>query len=301
MSSAVDGDNLPDYLTVVAAKRTALSLGHGQEDGAGGEGSGGEDGDLDEKYDVVLAKRTSDDTLVDGYEYVRSDMLTPPQDIVKRDEENMGHFNIGDLIDMASLQEQVSSSKFSNDPNEGKAARDIPGQALNPEDFYQADMVQEMAMDFKEDPILNSGLEGHKFWEGDIANVLHEDLKGILGGETQNRNAIRDSWRRWPDATIPYVISSEFSQHERSVIAKAMQNYHAKTCVRFRPRTSEKAYIHIMKGSGCSSSVGRTGSRQTVSLGNGCVYAGARIIHINFRVSLAVPSHLASTTSCQAS
>ena len=29
-----------------------------------------------------------------------------------------------------------------------------------------------------------------------------------------------------------------------------------------------------MKGSGCSSSVGRTGSAQSVSLGNGCVYTG---------------------------
>ena len=36
------------------------------------------------------------------------------------------------------------------------------------------------------------------------------------------------------------------------------------------------------QGSGCSSSVGRTGSRQTVSLGNGCVYAG--ICHISYLI-----------------
>ena len=62
------------------------------------------------------------------------------------------------------------------------------------------------------------------------------------------------------------------------------------TCIRFRPRTTQSAYIHIIKGNGCSSSVGRTGSKQTVrwvadrnigiysytlfSLGNGCVYTG---------------------------
>merc|ERR550525_2120171 len=53
-----------------------------------------------------------------------------------------------------------------------------------------------------------------------------------------------------------------------------MKNYHDKTCIRFRPRTSESAYLYLMKGSGCSSTVGRTGSRQTVSLGQGCVYSG---------------------------
>ena len=45
-------------------------------------------------------------------------------------------------------------------------------------------------------------------------------------------------------------------------------------CSRFVPRQSETAYIYLMKGSGCSSSIGRTGSRQTVSLGTGCVYSG---------------------------
>ena len=43
---------------------------------------------------------------------------------------------------------------------------------------------------------------------------------------------------------------------------------------RFVPRQRETAHVHIMKGSGCSSSIGRTGGRQTVSLGSGCVYAG---------------------------
>ncbi|XP_023325046.1 zinc metalloproteinase nas-13-like [Eurytemora carolleeae] len=53
-----------------------------------------------------------------------------------------------------------------------------------------------------------------------------------------------------------------------------MKNYHDNTCIRFQPRISETAYIHIVKGTGCSSSIGRTGSAQAVSLGNGCVYTG---------------------------
>ena len=47
---------------------------------------------------------------------------------------------------------------------------------------------------------------------------------------------------------------------------------------RFVPRTSETAYIYLMKGSGCSSTVGRSGSRQTVSLGLGCVYSGEQTV-----------------------
>ena len=97
-------------------------------------------------------------------------------------------------------------------------------------------------------------------FQGDIANVLPTDLKQMMGAEEDgrgSRNAIKSSWRRWPNAIIPYVISSEFSQvhqdwllmlyphplrthhhfcifvqHERSVIAKAMQHYHTKTCIR---------------------------------------------------------------------
>ena len=48
---------------------------------------------------------------------------------------------------------------------------------------------------------------------------------------------------------------------------------------RFVPRTSETAYIYLMKGSGCSSTVGRSGSRQTVSLGLGCVYSGEQTVN----------------------
>ena len=178
---------------------------------------------------------------------------------------NNPNININDLVDWSSIK--LPGSVDSDEINEELASTDIPGEHLSPEDFHQADFVKESLDTFQEDPI-----EFAQLFEGDIDNVSMDDLRQMRKGES--RNAIRDSWRKWPDATIPYIISSVFSQHERSVIAKAMKEYHDKTCIRFRPRTSEKAFIHIMKGNGCSSSVGRTGSQQTVSLGNGCVYTG---------------------------
>lgn len=64
---------------------------------------------------------------------------------------------------------------------------------------------------------------------------------------------------------------------ERGVIAKAFSEYHKNTCIKFRPRTTEVDYIHITKGNGCSSLVGRVGGAQPVTLGQGCVYPGIAI------------------------
>jgi hypothetical protein len=64
---------------------------------------------------------------------------------------------------------------------------------------------------------------------------------------------------------------------ERSVIAKAIGEYHLRTCIKFRPRTTETDYIHLTKGNGCSSHVGRTGGAQPVTLGPGCVFTGIAI------------------------
>ena len=50
-------------------------------------------------------------------------------------------------------------------------------------------------------------------------------------------------------------------------------------CYRFVPKTDEQSNIHILKGTGCSSVVGRSGlGEQPVSLGIGCSQKGV-IIH----------------------
>ena len=193
----------------------------------------------------------------------RSDLNPDDEDTGNFIEEkrNDPNFNINELVDWSSVK---LPGMEATEQNEEISNADIPGEHLNPEDFIQADFVKESFNGFGADPIEAAGL-----FEGDIENVIFDDLKASKG-----RNAIRESWRKWPGASIPYVISSSFGTNERRVIAKAMKEYHEKTCIRFTPRTSEGAYIHIMKGNGCSSSIGRTGRKQSVSLGTGCVYAG---------------------------
>ena len=180
-----------------------------------------------------------------------------------------------------SLPGQLVSSE---DENLVTAARDVLAAPLTPDDFRwelqlvgqvvlvlscrSAESLVETQSDSVRDPIESAGL-----FEGDIANVKIADLRRLRSGD-YTKNAIRELWKKWPDATIPYVISSKFGSYERSVIAKAMKTYHSKTCIKFIPRTSEAAYIHLIKGSGCSSTIGRSGSMQTVSLGRGCVYSG---------------------------
>ena len=139
---------------------------------------------------------------------------------------------------------------------------DVPGDPLNPEDYENAKHVQEEPYE------MEGQMQNAHMFEGDIDNI----------DPSVGKNAIRGQSYRWENGNIPYIIASSFTSRERSIIAKAMEEYHQKTCIKFVPRTSERGYINIMKGGGCYSSVGRTGSKQDVSLGRGCVYTGT-VIH----------------------
>ena len=88
------------------------------------------------------------------------------------------------------------------------------------------------------------------------------------------RNAIKDKERRWESGVIPYTFSSSFSSEGRKVVEEAMEEFESKTCLRFKPRSSERDYVHIYSGSGCNSQVGRVGRMQGLSLGSGCLFKG---------------------------
>ncbi|XP_043233574.1 zinc metalloproteinase nas-4-like [Amphibalanus amphitrite] len=154
---------------------------------------------------------------------------------------------------------------------------DVFGLPLSPEDFAAAaDIPDDVPQSGPgaEDPIELAGL-----FEGDISHM--ESTKVLLDGDVAFdgddmfvRNAIREEGSLWPDSEIPYLISSSYTQRERAIIAKAVAAFEKNTCIRIVPRTTQKDYIHVRKGSGCSSAVGVVGGVQELSLADGCVYPG---------------------------
>jgi len=75
---------------------------------------------------------------------------------------------------------------------------------------------------------------------------------------------------KWPRGRIPYVISDQYSSQSRAIIARAIQDYHDKTCIRFVPKAqNDSNYIYIYPSSGCASQVGLVGGMQVVSIGQG--------------------------------
>ncbi|CDW58483.1 Zinc metalloproteinase nas-4 [Trichuris trichiura] len=129
--------------------------------------------------------------------------------------------------------------------------------------------LRSLGLQSNQDPLLQAG----KF-EGDIAGfagatplTFKHDPAGVA------HNAVRDSWHRWVDAEVPYILSSRYGRYSRKVIARAMDEFHKNTCIRFVPRErlKHRDYIYIEPEEGCYSMVGRMGGRQPVSLDAGCM------------------------------
>ena len=84
-------------------------------------------------------------------------------------------------------------------------------------------------------------------------------------------------WRKGSDGlvTIPYTVSSDYSQWERRKIQRAVQTFNDRTCVRFVPRQDEHDYISMEDSDGCWSDFGRMGGKQVLSLNRmGCMDHG---------------------------
>ncbi|KAJ7393145.1 hypothetical protein OS493_008448 [Desmophyllum pertusum] len=90
------------------------------------------------------------------------------------------------------------------------------------------------------------------------------DVDGQARGSTKRRH--------WPNGVVPYTVNSSLSSQPKAMqaIRGAMDLWSSRTCIRFIPRTTEKAYIEFFKGKGCWSYVGRIGKKQLISLGKRC-------------------------------
>uniref|UniRef100_A0A8C6J991 Uncharacterized protein n=1 Tax=Melopsittacus undulatus TaxID=13146 RepID=A0A8C6J991_MELUD len=92
----------------------------------------------------------------------------------------------------------------------------------------------------------------------------------LLPSHMQARNSIIGDNYRWPHV-IPYVLDDSLEMNAKAVILKAFEQYRLKTCIDFKPWEGERNYIHVIKESGCWSSVGNLQmGLQELSIGDGC-------------------------------
>ncbi|MEW7291185.1 M12 family metallopeptidase [Aquimarina sp. 2304DJ70-9] len=99
--------------------------------------------------------------------------------------------------------------------------------------------------------------------------IIDNDMiftKGDLA--TMNGKSTGRTTRRWPNNTVYYSIQSSLPNQRR--VTDAIAHWEANTDLKFVQRTNQSAYVFFRSGSGCSSSVGRTGGRQNINLANGC-------------------------------
>ncbi|XP_075144974.1 zinc metalloproteinase nas-1 [Haematobia irritans] len=154
------------------------------------------------------------------------------------------------------------------DPYVGKCSAKIPDELYNSFDETLEATEPHIEGDLKDggrnitDDIMENPEETGPYLEGDI----NDD--GEVYRKMQ-RNGIMNHSLRWPNGIVPYVIRGSFSKQELAVINHAFNEYHTKTCIRFRPRTIETDFVTIKNnGDGCWSSVGRLGGEQILNLQN---------------------------------
>ncbi|XP_021001038.1 hatching enzyme 1.2 isoform X2 [Parasteatoda tepidariorum] len=191
-------------------------------------------------------------------------------EFVKDDLQNVGNdLRLGKFLKLGlpddSYKEDFFNRKDHNIAKTENESEEDLGLPLTPDDFTAGQILkdEDFAPKLNSDPIHTSG-----HFEGDI-----KDPKLIQG-----RNAIRDNRMKWPRGEIPYIISGVFGPKERSIIARAIDEYHRQTCIRFLPRTNEEDFVLITRKQGCFSMIGRDGGRQMLSLGEGCMFVGI-VIH----------------------
>ncbi|XP_024214102.1 meprin A subunit beta isoform X2 [Halyomorpha halys] len=124
-----------------------------------------------------------------------------------------------------------------------------------------------------EDNGTDSGLYNLGLFEGDI-----------LLRKPEEKSAVKNVKALWPDGEIVFKISDGVGcpySRQCLIIMAAMEDYHRKTCIRFKEWTGEEDFVEIFYNSqnsgACWSEVGRSGGRQRLSLGQRCWFLGIAI------------------------
>ncbi len=141
---------------------------------------------------------------------------------------------------------------------------------------------------FTQKPVQYANVDGQAIFEGDIVLGNVAELQSADKPIAQRSIGITGSQFRWPNATIPYVIDSGLPNQSR--VTDAIAYWQAHTAIRFVLRTAANQaqfpdFVRFVSGNGCSSSVGRQGGQQNITLGSGCT-SGNAIHEIGHTVGL---------------
>lgn len=122
-------------------------------------------------------------------------------------------------------------------------------------------------------PEENRGSRNPNLLEGDMI-LSKQQIRRAEKEEDIDRSRKRATMKSklWPKGVVHYVIDSSLSRYSSAVsaITAGMQEWSSKTCIQFKKRTRESAYIRFKSGSGCASYVGRVGRLQDIFLASGC-------------------------------
>jgi hypothetical protein len=119
-----------------------------------------------------------------------------------------------------------------------------------------------------------------EIFEGDIIMTpkLKMDIarsENVLNNADSIANDAIDNGA-WPHGEVPYTFAPGFGYG--ADVKLAIAEFHAKTCIRFRPRiSSDKDYVQFVHDGGCWSYIGRIVGMQKISLGVGCDSKGIAI------------------------
>ncbi len=126
-------------------------------------------------------------------------------------------------------------------------------------------------------------LDGLAILQGDIVLGRIEDLR-TQNSSTSSRGMLCSTCNLWPNSTIPYTISSQFSDEYIELILEAINYLTIHTNICMVERTDETDYVNIIANQtrDCDSFVGKIGGAQSLWLNDNTDGAGcsrADIVH----------------------
>ncbi|MCM4157145.1 M12 family metallopeptidase [Gramella sp. AN32] len=118
-----------------------------------------------------------------------------------------------------------------------------------------------------------SKINGKNVYQGDIILPNSKVSKSYVElvyepGQAEDQKSVGRTSNYWPDNTVYYDVDSGLSDSDR--VYDAIAHWESKTNIEFVKRSGQSNYIYFTRGSGCSSYIGMTGSKQEVTLGDNC-------------------------------